>query len=948
MRPSRALRQLALAAGVAAPAAIAHAAAPPAQPILQVEAEMHSSVIRAAALSPQQDFLVTGSADKTVRLWDLAALRLRRVFRVPIGSGSEGRIHDVAVSPDGQWVAAGGWTGWEWDGSASVYFFRVDTGALVARISGLPAAIGNLAYSRDGRFFAIGLMGRAGLRIYEISPDGYRHVFTDTDYGERIASLDYAADGRLATSSPDGRIRVYGPDHALAQSAPTPAGAAPLEVRFSPDGRKLAVGYHDVARVDVLDAATLALEFSPRIPATAGFAATYSVEWSEDGQLLFAGGRRDAPGVNPIVAWQDAGHGAARLLPAARARIGRLLPLRDGRLAWASEDPALGVFDRAGALALIRQPPTVDYQALGDGLLLSADGSDVGFAFEDGARAHFGFAKLELRPGRGFGLSAPQQTGPAQVSLEQRGHAARIAGVAVRLDPFEAVRHYAWSHDGARVALATEWAVRVFDARGAPLWSVSLPVVVHAVNISADGAWVVAAVSDGTLRWFSLRDGTPHAALFPHANRTEWVAWLPSGEYAASPHGDEFVGWALNQGAAREPLFFRAVQFERTFYRPERLERAFAPPIARAAPFAADRLLALAPPEVAIDVGLQLQPRLRGPAARIVVRARARSAAMTSVAVFVNQLPITPAPQRAIPAREGRGLDRSFEVPLGDGANAIRIEVDSAVSRGVAEVVVENSGASIADQPSDLYLLAVGVNLLEYMPGESLSYAASDATSMVTALAAQQGKTFRKVHRRLLADGGTTPTKRAIEDALRFLEQARAVDTVIVYLAGHGVRGNGAERGYFFLPEDARPEDLEALGAGSDSAPSLISWRVVIDAMERAIGRRVLVLDTCHAQQVRGGLDLNWLAKQSASSQFAMLAASSAEESSEEDQTLGAGLYTHGLVDALEGHHDADGDGVVTLAEAHAHAAAFVEARRTGSQQPQFVAPDVLASLRLR
>jgi uncharacterized caspase-like protein len=99
---------------------------------------------------------------------------------------------------------------------------------------------------------------------------------------------------------------------------------------------------------------------------------------------------------------------------------------------------------------------------------------------------------------------------------------------------------------------------------------------------------------------------------------------------------------------------------------------------------------------------------------------------------------------------------------------------------------------------------------------------------------------------------------------------------------------------------------------------------------------------------VRGVLELDWLAKQSAASLFALLAASSAEESSEEDQTLGAGLYTHGLVEALRGAGDANRDGVLSLAEAHAHASAFVEQRRTGSQRPQFVAPDVLAALRLR
>ena len=98
---------------------------PPQAPILQVEVGMHLATIRNLAVDPRGRFVVTVSADKTLRLWELPSLRLRRIFRVPLGSGPEGRLNAVALSPDALTVAAGGWTGWEWEGSASVYFFEV-------------------------------------------------------------------------------------------------------------------------------------------------------------------------------------------------------------------------------------------------------------------------------------------------------------------------------------------------------------------------------------------------------------------------------------------------------------------------------------------------------------------------------------------------------------------------------------------------------------------------------------------------------------------------------------------------------------------------------------------------------------------------------------------------------------------------------------------------------
>lgn len=45
------------------------------------------------------------------------------------------------------------------------------------------------------------------------------------------------------------------------------------------------------------------------------------------------------------------------------------------------------------------------------------------------------------------------------------------------------------------------------------------------MNISADGRYVVAAYADGTIRWHRAEDGAELLAFFPHADRTDWVAW---------------------------------------------------------------------------------------------------------------------------------------------------------------------------------------------------------------------------------------------------------------------------------------------------------------------------------------------------------------------------------------------------------------------------------------
>src|SRR6476659_3533660 len=85
---------------------------PPTEPILRIETGMHIAPISSIATDSAGRLLVTGSDDKTVRVWDLASGDLLRTLRPPIGQGKEGDVLAVAISPDGELIAAvGGWFG---------------------------------------------------------------------------------------------------------------------------------------------------------------------------------------------------------------------------------------------------------------------------------------------------------------------------------------------------------------------------------------------------------------------------------------------------------------------------------------------------------------------------------------------------------------------------------------------------------------------------------------------------------------------------------------------------------------------------------------------------------------------------------------------------------------------------------------------------------------------
>ena len=107
---------------------------PSAPPVLRLETGMHTAPIRAAAVDAGGRLLATASFDKTLRLWSLPGGEPLRVLRPAIGSGQEGELFAVAVSPDGHFVVTGGWTGFEWEKANSLYVFETGTDQLQVEV----------------------------------------------------------------------------------------------------------------------------------------------------------------------------------------------------------------------------------------------------------------------------------------------------------------------------------------------------------------------------------------------------------------------------------------------------------------------------------------------------------------------------------------------------------------------------------------------------------------------------------------------------------------------------------------------------------------------------------------------------------------------------------------------------------------------------------------------
>ncbi len=555
--------------------------APPGGPLPRLETGMHTAPISRIAADAAGRWAVTASGDKTARVWEVATGRQVAVLRPPQGDGDEGKLYAVALSPDGALVAVAGWTGYEWDGQDSIYLFDRADGRLRRRLTGLPNVVLHLAFSPDGRRLAATLGGANGVRLFD--PARGTETGRDADYGSNSYSADFSPDGRrLVTTSRDGQVRLYAIEAGRLgrpRSVRPGGGQRPDAARFSPDGRRISLGFADSTAVQVLDGETLAEVARPDSTGVDNGNLS-KVAWSADGRYLMAAGRWDVNGKYPVRRWPVGQLSSHRDLPLTGNSVMDLTPLPGGGVLFAAGDPAWGVI--APDLRVGRRVDAViaDLRNQDSVLGLSADARRVRFGYGQWGQDPRTFDLAGRALGPDIPSLAPARTSAPGLAVQgwEDGTSPSLNGRALALAPYETSRSLAIAPDGRAFVLGTEWSLRRFDRSGTQVWERPVPGIAWAVNWSPDGRFIVAGYADGTLRWHRVGDGAEVLALFPHADRRRWVAWTPEGFYAASgPDAEDLMGYHLNRGKDGAGQFIPAGQLKERYFQPGLIARRLDP-----------------------------------------------------------------------------------------------------------------------------------------------------------------------------------------------------------------------------------------------------------------------------------------------------------------------------------------------------------------------------------
>ncbi|MFP5212838.1 MAG: hypothetical protein ACLGPL_05615, partial [Acidobacteriota bacterium] len=748
-------------------------------PLLRLETGMHMAPVVRIGMDANERIIVSASHDKVARVWDKRTGRLLKVLRVPIGAGHEGELYALAVSPDGRTVAVGGFTDWNQEQGASIYLLDVQTGDMIKRITGLPAVILDLAFSRDGRYLAAAIGKNSGLWIF--SATGWSVVAKDTEYAGQPKSIAFHHDGRIVTTSLDGSVRLYDKEFRLVSKFSPPGGHQPVSAVFSPDGQRIAVGFADSQQVNVLSGQDLSFLFSPDASGVNN-GNMGRVAWSADGETLYAGGMWQAGDVFPVRAWRAAGRGSFKDLDGSRNTILHLLSVRSGGVAFGAGDPAVGVIEPNGEKSLYLTSSTADYRGGAPEFLVSPDGGTIRFGLAYGGKrpvlfsiATGSFSVLASESDGRSGLSAPvTQTQGLSVTDWEGNYQPSLNGKPLKMEEHEISRSLAISSGTRSLILGTEWYLRHFDYNGELRWKVPVPSVVWAVNVAEQAKLIVCALGDGTIRWYRMDTGKEVLAFFPRIKGNQWVAWTSSGYYSGSPGADELIGWHVNNGKDKAPDFFPASRFRALFNRPAVVEQILAvadeteavKPVAqnpdkKTDPTTVEKILPpvvsiLSPPDgTAVDSPeVKIQFAVRSPSGEPV----------GGVKLLVDGRPLSNS--RGIRKNDQqtsdpeKGNTSEISVPIPEKDCEISIIADNRHSSSTpATVRVKYVAQQSQPQPGTetvlgpkLYVLAIGVGKYQNQELPQLTYPAKDAKDFCSALDGQKNKLYRDVVVKTLLD----------------------------------------------------------------------------------------------------------------------------------------------------------------------------------------------------